>query len=1855
MYYTDAEIAVEIAQAVLLLGALAFLWRAGQQEPLYKRPGWGFMVAGLALLFIGAVLDITDNFPALSRFVVIGPTPAESFLEEFLCTSLGLGFLVWGIFKWLPLAHRLGAEQMRRATTETALKESDERLRLTIEATRDAIWDWDIAAGTVYRSPRWNEMLHPDIAGNKPGSFDHLHPADREIARTRMQDHLAGRTPIFETEGRALNKERGWTWLLMRGRVVSRDRTGKPLRIAGTVTDIDDRKRKEMVIESIAENVSGQTGEEFMRALAEGICKSLDVEYAYIGVLDETDPRHIQTVAIYAPSGGKRNIKYNLKGTPCALVVEECKAVHFDRAQKEFSEDRALVEKNIDGYLGFPLMNREGKCIGLISILSTRPIRHPGDAVSALGVFASRAVAEIERTEAVTELTRREATLKIHQDAIGEILQSGILNSTDLNAAIRELTETCAVTLQAGRAAIWRFSDNGRQLSSLDVYDRRHACHGIESPIEVSSVMAAVQALRKESVVAIADVNTDPRADGLRDVYSRVHGIQASIFTAVGDDTDSHCVISACQYGEPRKWTIEEKAFLRAIADIAAVLFLSDAREKAVRGLAESEAHLRGIVDQMPAALDVRDLQARYLRVNRRYTEWYGFDEKSTLGRTNSELFADWTQSNADSQRHHDEVIATGKIRHRDIVRRLANGATRALTVTKFPIYDHDGQIVAVGSFDRDVTERRQMESALRESEQRFKDAIEGMADGFALFDSENRLVLFNSSFPGSLGKQGHTIHIGMYYEELLWRIAPYSAPRLGFDSPEAFVKARIADHRALRTSIGIFPDGRWMEIRRSRTSTGGTVLIRRDITAQRQAESALKESEQRLRDAMDAMYDGFALFNADDRLILCNSRYGIESKTVAELIAPGISIGEIVSVYVEAVDPADIGDAREAWICARLDEFKRLGTSLSRLRDGRWIEYRRSRSADGGTVVVSRDFTAQKRAEDALKEGERKLRDAIESMNDGFMLFDKDGRLLAFNSRVIESTTPIPDNFGVGLTYREMSEFQAQSGEFDLGEDTPEQWVERKLREHRDLLPAISRLRDGTWLETRRTRAGNGGTVMIRRDITQQMHAEEALKNGERKLRDAIESMNDGFLLFDKDDKLVLFNRNIVENTLTRRDLFAPGTPYEVFARHHATSGIVVDIGESTEEWISRRLDDHRNLRTTVSHMRDGRWIEYRRTRAGNGGTMMIRRDITQQKRAEEALKESEQRLRDAVESLADGFSLYDAEDRLVMFNTKVAGPHMAPSSVFVPGATAREILTHYARSGDIEDIQCSVEEWVERRLADHAALRTTISHYNNGRWIEYRRARTTDGGTVIIRRDITQQKLAENALRETAERYQNLVEQSPDAIVALVEGRVAFANRVAGRLFGVEPSDRLLGMFMVDLVDPRYHEKLLTHFGNLRTDGAEPAFECRFLKIDGTFFIGESTASTISYNGRTAIQTVIRDTTHQHEIEAQLIHSVKLATLGETSASMVHELSQPLNIIKLTAEGLLLKMRRNKVRPEQQKEQIEIIDTQASRMGEIVDYMRVFSRKDTESQEYFDAVDAVSRAVDFTRPQLRSDNVKIKLRLPRTRIAVLGREIHLEQVLTNLIMNARDAIAEKSDTVSSFIGIVEIGIRVCKKDSHVVITVADNGKGIPHKDAEHLFAPFFTTKGVGKGTGLGLSVSKGIVERMAGTIEAKPAAAGAIFEIRLPCMLGDSMGEPADQDFVDPEPTPAAAFAHRILVVDDEAEAAQAIAKYLADEGFETDVAGDGEAALALFEKDPHHLVITDLRMPKMDGKRLIQRLRSMDPSLPIVVMTGDSGAKAGLGDATGELTPLIRKPVSLASLRGTIERLLGAAPTA
>ncbi|MCJ2164531.1 MULTISPECIES: ATP-binding protein [unclassified Pseudodesulfovibrio] len=365
---------------------------------------------------------------------------------------------------------------------------------------------------------------------------------------------------------------------------------------------------------------------------------------------------------------------------------------------------------------------------------------------------------------------------------------------------------------------------------------------------------------------------------------------------------------------------------------------------------------------------------------------------------------------------------------------------------------------------------------------------------------------------------------------------------------------------------------------------------------------------------------------------------------------------------------------------------------------------------------------------------------------------------------------------------------------------------------------------------------------------------------------------------------------------------------------------------------------------------------------------------------------------------------------------------------------------------------------------------------------------------------------KLYRRRLRESEEKYRSLFDSGPDPIfvVECATGKIRDANPRATELYGY-PKQEIIGMRFLDL-GPEHNIDCLTYF----TDGGGGCVYYPKLihyKQDGEPFFVNIHACPISYRGQHAIIIAVTDITELIEKDAQLIQAGKMKSLGEMSAGVAHEINQPLNAIKMGSE-FLAKMQEEdlEIPKEHFLEVVREISIQVDRAAEIINTLRSFGRKSDLMAEHVDINQPIRAVLSMVRRQFELNNIRFVLELADNLQPVQAHSNRLQQVVFNLVANARDAINDASSP-SDGDSDRRIIIRTGGENGRVYAEVEDTGSGIAEKDQRKIFEPFFTTKEAGQGMGLGLAITYGIIKDYGGEIRINSIQGkGTVFKIEFP-----------------------------------------------------------------------------------------------------------------------------------------------------
>lgn len=368
----------------------------------------------------------------------------------------------------------------------------------------------------------------------------------------------------------------------------------------------------------------------------------------------------------------------------------------------------------------------------------------------------------------------------------------------------------------------------------------------------------------------------------------------------------------------------------------------------------------------------------------------------------------------------------------------------------------------------------------------------------------------------------------------------------------------------------------------------------------------------------------------------------------------------------------------------------------------------------------------------------------------------------------------------------------------------------------------------------------------------------------------------------------------------------------------------------------------------------------------------------------------------------------------------------------------------------------------------------------------------------------DITPRKLLEEELKRTEMKYQAIFNNIPNPVFVVNPDtfEIMDCNQYVESVYG-SPDSEMLGKSFLGLFRSEQREDYA-----LKLRSSAVIDQAKHVTKDGrTIFVGIR-ISPFEFYGRRVLLVTTSDITQRLEAEQQLIQASKMTTMGEMATGIAHELNQPLSVIKTASSFFMRKIgKKEKLEKDVFLNIVKKISNNVDRATRIIQHMREFGRKSEVTTEEVQPNEVLTRAMEIMGHQLKLRGIKVIWDLDEHLPTVLGDASRLEQVVVNLLVNARDAIEEKAKSRGESEEDDRIILRTRSRGKIVTLEVSDTGIGIPEAIVNRIFEPFFTTKAPGKGTGLGLSISYGIIKDFGGTIDVNSKqGSGASFTIRLP-----------------------------------------------------------------------------------------------------------------------------------------------------
>jgi len=751
--------------------------------------------------------------------------------------------------------------------------------------------------------------------------------------------------------------------------------------------------------------------------------------------------------------------------------------------------------------------------------------------------------------------------------------------------------------------------------------------------------------------------------------------------------------------------------------------------------------------------------------------------------------------SSAATEEHHQRRLALmsgGK--PFSLTRKLGDGRT---FTTHYKPFGEGGWLTLV----EDVTEWQSREADLRLRFERYDRAVNHMSHGLCVTDGDSRVVLFNQLFLDMYDITTDVIQVGVHMRDVIEYVAkrgyfPNSTPQ------------KVWEHRLRKMELRK-PFQQYQNLRSGNEyilhyhpmDDGGWVTLCEDVTERHRMQRELRLQYERFDQAINHMSHGLCMYGPDERLIVCNARYLEIYGLDPAIIKPGVTHRELIAHWVERGNGP--GMTAEAFHGKRKASITGKDVSVLQLylRNGRVIESTSRPTPDGGWVSAHEDVTDRLRYEDKLREQNVLFNAALGNMMQALCMYDADNRLIVSNEKYASFFNADPDFVKPGVSLYDVFAHGVARGTYP-GQSADELY---RRREASIVLEGGSRsydqeMADGRTLAVSINSMAKGGWVGTFSDVTEQRRLEgeraamiDELRQQNRLFDAALDNMAHGLCVFDKDWRVIVRNRRYLEIYGLTPDMAQPGTPLVELMRSSLSRGIRVadrTADELFEDFKTQLIVDHQPVRHR--RLSDGRLIAIRHEPMKDGGWVGTYEDITDREKAEHELKEQHRLFDVALNNMAHGLAMYDADFRIIVCNNRYHEMFNLSPEIARPGRTVREVFEHSLAVGNYRHTKLTMKEIYDDYVAQLKAGDTVLHrHLADGRVIRVAHQSRAEGGWVAIYEDITERHRAEASIAHMARH---------DALTQL-PNRVLLREKMAEGLASVERTAESMAVFYLDL----------------------------------------------------------------------------------------------------------------------------------------------------------------------------------------------------------------------------------------------------------------------------------------------------------------------------------------------------------------------------------------------------------------------------------------------------------------------
>lgn len=874
----------------------------------------------------------------------------------------------------------------------------------------------------------------------------------------------------------------------------------------------------------------------------------------------------------------------------------------------------------------------------------------------------------------------------------------------------------------------------------------------------------------------------------------------------------------------------------------------------------------------------------------------------------------------------------------------------------------------------------------------------------------------------------------------------------------------------------------------------------------------------------------------------------------------------------------------------------------------------------------------------------EELYRNIFNATGDGIFVHDKD------TGRIIDVNEAVSRMYGFSrqeLLARKVADLS--SDETPYTEKEAQKWIRRAIKGGPQSFSWLARKKSGDlfWVQVDLTPAVIGGkerVLAVVRDMDAKKKAEQIVIDSEQRYRTLFQLSPEGIALLDSQGIIIDVNPAFCRLRGYKREALL-GQHISIFVPPEDKEECLQNIKEiiAGKELNHEVVDINYDGSKSIIELHEKRIL----LPDNSWGILSISQDVTQRRKTENALRESEYRFRSIFEENKAVLLIIDPRTMKIIQANTAAEQYYGYSFKDLIGMDYQEIAVNHAQEN---------YSFIRRVLETSGATLLGRQRMAGGeiRDVEILASPVLSGAknyVFLIVHDISERKKAQHQASFLA----SVIEQSvEDVIITDTEGSITYVNPAFSETTGYSPEE-VLGqnprILKSGKQDAAFYEELWQTissgkkwqgvFINKRKDGSL-YFEKAII-----FPVKDELEQIINYVG------ILRDISYERKLEEQVQQMQKLEAIGTLAGGIAHDFNNLLTVINGHAELALMRI------PNDNKAHRDIISilSAGKRAQKLTNQLLAFSRKQLYELRVINLNNVISDLEKMMR-RLITEDIRMELDLQPDLPYVKADPSQIEQILINLIINARDAITEhKKQTKNRFIrissSVFEIDEAFREKHpgstagKHVLIKVADSGMGMDEQTMARIFDPFFTTKEVGKGTGLGLSTVYGIVKQNESYIEVKSLPGkGTEFSIFWPVTSKKpEAGNPQAEQSRLPRGQAD------ILLVEDDPAVRDFAASALLELGYTVHVAENGLQALELYEKNSRRIecLITDLIMPGLNGWELSKKIQKSNPQICVIYVSGYTYQHLIREGSLEAGVHFIQKPYSMRSLSGLIKKVM------